>query len=331
MPDPKSVARGLDAQAARKIPVGVSACLLGEKVRFDGQHKHDPYLTGILGAYFEYVPVCPEVGCGLPIPRESMRLVGSPEAPRLVGNKTGTDYTEQMLRFCERAVSELKDKNLHGFIFKARSPSSGLFHVKLYSEDGNPAGQHTSGLFARAFTRAFPSLPCEEEGRLNDAGLRENFIERVFALKRWRDDVLAQPSVRALQEFHARAKYLLMAHGPEGLHELGRLAAAAAPGDLSRTLTEYERRFLAVMAERVTLGRHVNVLQHMQGYFTEKLTAEERQELSEIIAEYAREHVPLIVPVTLFRHYIFKYQSAFLMQQHYLYPHPSELKLRNHA
>jgi len=319
------------AQAVRRIPVGVSACLLGEKVRFDGQHKHDPYLTGILGAYFEYVPVCPEVGCGLPIPRESMHLVGTPETPRLVGNKTGTDYTAQMLEFCDKAVQELQDKNLHGFIFKARSPSSGLFHVKLYTEEGNPTSQHTSGLFARAFTRAFPTLPCEEEGRLNDAGLRENFIERVFALKRWREEVISQPSVRVLQEFHARAKYLLMAHAPEGLQELGRLAAAATPGNMAATLAAYETQFLAIVAECATLGRHVNVLQHMQGYFTDRLTSEERQELSDIIEEYAREQVPLIVPVTLFRHYIFKYQIAYLMQQHYLYPHPSELKLRNHA
>jgi len=314
-----------------KIPIGISACLLGDKVRFDGQHKHDTFLTGTLGPYFDYVPICPEVGCGLPVPREAMHLVGTPDSPRLVGVRSGTDFTAQMLAYCERTVEALKGKNLHGFIFKARSPSSGLFRVKLYTEDGNATNQYTSGLFARAFTRAFPTLPCEEEGRLNDPGLRENFIERVFALKRWREEVMAAPSVRGLQEFHACAKYLLMAHSPDGLSQLGRLAADAATACLSDTLSAYEARFLAAMAEPATPGRHVNVLQHMQGYFSENLTPQERQELADVIDEYAREQVPLIVPVTLFRHYIFKYQTDYLMRQHYLYPHPSELKLRNHA
>ena len=314
-----------------KIPIGVSACLLGEKVRFDGGHKHDAYLTDTLGPYFDYVPVCPEVGCGLSVPRESMHLVGTPEHNRLIGNKSGTDYTEQMQAFCDRTVETLKDKHLHGFIFKAKSPSSGLHRVTLYAPDGNPTTQHTSGIFARTFVRTFPSLPCEEDGRLHDPDLRENFIERIFALKRFRDEVAAAPSVRALQTFHACAKYLLMAHSPEGLQELGRLAAAAAPANLAETLSAYEQRFLAVMAEPATVGRNVNVLQHMQGYFSEQLTPQEREELGNVLDEYACEQVPLIVPVTLFRHYIFKYQTGYLMEQHYLYPHPAELKLRNHA
>ena len=317
--------------AFSKIPIGISACLLGETVRFDGGHKHDPYLTETLGPFFEYVPVCPEVGCGLPVPRESMHLVGTPENNHLIGNKTNTDYTEQMQDYCDRAIEELRPRNLRGFIFKAKSPSSGLFRVKLYTPDGNPLSQYTSGLFARAFTRAFPSLPCEEDGRLHDPALRENFIERVFALKRFRDEVAAAPSVRALQTFHACAKYLLMAHSPEGSQELGRLVAAAVPANLPQTVAAYETRYLAALAECATVGRHVNVLQHMQGYFSEQLTPEEREELGDVIGEYAREQVPLIVPVTLFRHYIVKYQIAYLMQQHYLSPHPAELKLRNHA
>jgi len=316
---------------APKIPIGISACLLGENVRFDGGHKHDAFLTDTLGPYFDYVPVCPEVGCGLSVPRESMHLVGTPEHNRLIGNKTGADYTEQMQAYCDRTVAELRTRNLLGFIFKAKSPSSGLFRVKLYQPDGNPTTHYTSGLFARAFTRAYPTLPCEEDGRLYDPVLRENFIERIFALKRFREEVVAEPSVRALQTFHACAKYLLMAHAPEGLQELGRLAAAATPANLDATLTDYETRFLAIMAEHATVGRHVNVLQHMQGYFSEQLTPQEREELGFVLDEYAREQVPLIVPVTLFRHYIFKYQISYLMQQHYLYPHPAELKLRNHA
>jgi len=314
-----------------KIPIGISACLLGETVRYDGGHKHDVFLTDTLGTYFDYVPVCPEVGCGLTVPRESMRLVGTPENNRLIGNKTGTDYTEQMQAFCARTIESLRTRNLHGFIFKAKSPSSGLFRVKLHTPDGMPTTQHTSGLFARAFVRAFPGLPCEEDGRLHDPDLRENFIERVFALKRFREEVAAAPSVRALQTFHACSKYLLMAHAPEGLNELGRLAAAATPENLSATLAAYEERFLSTLSECATVGRHTNVLQHMQGYFSEQLTPMEREELASVLDEYAREQVPLIVPITLFRHYIFKHQVSYLMQQHYLYPHPAELKLRNHA
>ena len=314
-----------------KIPLGISACLLGEHVRFDGGHKHDPYLTDTLGPYFDYVSVCPEVGCGLSVPRESMHLVGTPEHNRLIGNKTGTDFTAQMQTYCDRTVEALRPRNLLGFIFKAKSPSSGLFRAKLYTPEGEPTTKYTSGLFARAFTRAYPSLPCEEDGRLHDPDLRENFIERIFALKRFRDEVAAAPSVCALQTFHACSKYLLMAHAPEGLQELGRLAANATPAGLAETLVAYETRLLAVMAEHATVGRHVNVLQHMQGYFSEQLTPQEREELAFVLDEYAREQVPLIVPITLFRHYIFKYQTAYLMQQHYLYPHPAELKLRNHA
>ena len=314
-----------------KISIGISSCLLGETVRFDGGHKHDPYLTETLGPFFEYVPVCPEVGCGLPVPREAMHLVGTPENNRLVGIKSGKDYTEQMEAYCARAVKELRGRDLYGFIFKSKSPSSGLFSVTLYLPDGNHTARRTSGLFARAITRAFPSLPCEENGRLHDPLLRENFIERVFALKRFRDEVAAEPSVRVLQTFHACAKYLLMAHSPESAQELGRLVAAAAPANLAETVAAYETRYLAALAECATVGRHVNVLQHMQGYFSEQLTPEEREELGYVVGEYAREQVPLIVPITLFRHYIVKYQVVYLMQQHYLSPHPAELKLRNHA
>lgn len=314
-----------------KIPMGISACLLGESVRHDGSHRHKPYLTDTLGEYFDYIPVCPEVGCGLSTPREAMHLVGTPEKNRLIGLRSGIDYTDQMECFCNTAICELKTKSLHGYIFKAKSPSSGLFRVKLYTPEGMPTSQVTSGVFARAFLRAFPGLPCEEDGRLNDPLLRENFIERVFALKRFRDDVRTSPSLSILQRFHAESKYLLMAHAPDGLRTLGQMVAAATRENLAETLTSYEQGLLGVMSELATIGKHVNVLQHMQGYFTEHLTAMDRSELGDVLAEYARGQVPLIVPITLFRHYIFKYQIDYLMQQHYLYPHPAELKLRNHA
>ncbi len=319
-----------DPGCADRIKVGISTCLLGENVRYDGGHQHDRYLTDTLGRYFEYVPVCPEVECGLSTPREAMRLVGSAAAPRLLTNKTGVDHTERMHSWAAGRLSALREAGLCGYIFKAKSPSSGLFHVKLYDREGQVTG-FTSGLWARAFTQAFPHLPVEEDGRLHDPDLRENFIERVFALKRFRDEVVAQPSVAALTGFHARNKLLLMAHAPTAVAVLGRLAANATRRNLRQNLESYESRWVDLLAKPATVRRHVNVLQHMQGYFRKSLADDERQELTEVITQYGAELVPLIVPVTLFRHYVRKYAVAYLADQSYLNPHPIELKLRNHA
>ena len=313
-----------------RIRVGISACLLGEPVRYDGGHKHDRYLTDTLGRYFEYVPVCPEVECGLPVPREAMHLTGDAAAPRLVTRTTGIDHTECMQAWAERRIGELRDTGLCGFIFRARSPSSGLFNVKLYDGSGAATGVSV-GLWARAFTRAFPRLPVEEDGRLHDPDLRENFIERVFALQRFRDEVRAAGSVAVLQAFHARNKLLLMAHAPAAVSVLGRLVAEAQPADLADAVDAYEQGLLAAMAELATVARHVNVLQHMQGYFRETLDGADRRELGDAIADYGREVTPLIVPVTLFHHFIRKYGVSYLADQYYLSPHPAELKLRNHA
>lgn len=313
-----------------KIKVGISTCLLGENVRYDGGHQHDRYLTDTLCRYFEYVPVCPEVECGLSTPREAMRLVGPIDAPRLLTNKTGVDHTERMQTWAAGRLTALREAGLCGYIFKAKSPSSGLFHVKLYDGEGQVTG-FTSGLWARAFTQTFPHLPVEEDGRLHDPDLRENFIERVFALKRFRDEVSVQPSVSALTDFHARNKLLLMAHAPTAVAVLGRLAAGATRRSLRQDVANYESQWLDLLAKPATVRRHVNVLQHMRGYFRKSLADDERQELTEVIAQYGAELVPLIVPVTLFRHYVRKYAVAYLADQSYLNPHPIELKLRNHA
>ncbi len=311
-----------------KIKIGISTCLLGEPVRYDGGHKRDRFLTDTLGRYFEYVPVCPEVECGLGIPRESMRLVGDPEHPRLLTRLTKQDHTERMLRWAERRVHELASEGLCGFIFKSDSPSSGLFRVKLYNEKGMPAG-HSAGLWARAFTRAFPRLPVEEEGRLHDPDLRENFIERVFALKRFRDEVGDEPPLsRVLMEFHARNKLLVMAHDPRAVTELGRLAAQKKGKE---GVAAYEERFLKALMIVATIRRHVNVLQHMLGFFRRVLDEGDRRELVETIAAYQRGLVPLIVPLTLFGHHLRRHPIPWLVQQTYLNPHPIELKLRHHA
>lgn len=311
-----------------RIRMGISTCLLGEKVRYDGQHKHDPYLTGTLGRFFEWVPVCPEVECGLSIPREAMRLVGDPDHPRLVTQKTGIDHTDRMQVWARKRLRELEPLGLHGYVFKRASPSSGLERVKVYDPAGGLPRKVGVGLWARAFTEHFPLLPVEEEGRLHDPTLRENFIERVFALKSFRE-TLARGRTRAnLVDFHARHKLLLMAHAPEKLRTLGRLVARAKELPTGELFERYQALFLETLAVHATVRKHVNVLQHMLGYFKQQLDADEKAELLEAIAQYHAELVPLVVPLTLLKHHIRKHGEPYLAAQVYLSPHPVELRLR---
>ncbi len=312
-----------------KITIGVSSCLLGNEVRYDGGHKHDRYITETLGRYLSFVPVCPEVECGLPIPREAMRLVGDVDAPRLVTNKTGVDHTDKMLDWARKKVVELEKENLCGFIFKNRSPSSGMERVKVY--DGNNVPRAVGvGIFARAFKAHFPLLPTEEEGRLHDPLLRENFIEQIFVYQRWRE-VADAPTAAKLISFHTTHKLLLMAHSEKHTREMGRLMAQAGSLDLDTFIERYQELLMAAMSLRPTTKKHVNVLQHMMGFFKKFISADEKQELLSVIDQFRNNIVPLIVPVTLINHYIRKYQEPYLMQQRYLNPHPLELKLRNHA
>jgi uncharacterized protein YbgA (DUF1722 family)/uncharacterized protein YbbK (DUF523 family) len=312
------------------IKVGVSSCLLGEKVRYDGGHKHDRYITDTLGSFFTFVPVCPEVESGMPTPREAMRLEGDPAAPRLMTRISRIDKTEQMLTFCDRKLAELEPENLCGFIFKKGSPSSGLYRVKVYDVKGMPA-KSGSGLFANAFARHFPLLPVEEEGRLCDPDLRENFIERVFCYHRWHCFVASGFSAERLVEFHTAHKLLLMAHSPEIYRKLGVLVAHAKAGSPQELQAAYEELFMQGLALQATTRKHTNVLQHIMGYFKKQLSAAEKQELLEIIGQYHNKLVPLVVPVTLLRHYVNKYDQQYLKGQYYLAPHPAELMLRNHV
>jgi len=312
-----------------KITIGVSSCLLGNEVRYDGGHKHDRYITETLGRYLSFVPVCPEVECGLPIPREAMRLVGEVDSPQLVTNKTGVDHTDRMLTWARKKVVELEKENLCGFIFKNRSPSSGMERVKVY--DGNNVPRAVGvGIFARAFKDHFPLLPTEEEGRLHDPLLRENFIEQLFVYQRWRE-VADAPTAAKLISFHTTHKLLLMAHSEKHTREMGRLMAQAGSLDLDTFIERYQELLMAAMSLKPTTKKHVNVLQHMMGFFKKMISADEKQELLSVIEQFRNNIVPLIVPVTLINHYIRKYQEPYLMQQHYLNPHPLELKLRNHA
>lgn len=313
-----------------RIRIGVSACLLGQPVRYDGMGKHDRYITGTLGEYLDFVPVCPEVESGFPVPRETMRLVGDPENPRLLTTRSGVDHTERMQAWAEKRVRELEQENLCGFIFKSDSPSSGLMRVKVYNNKGM-AEKKGVGLFARAFTRHFPLLPVEEEGRLNDAKLRETFIEQLFTLKRWRETLAAGRTMKILVDFHTRHKLLMLSHSPAVAKEMGKLVAEGRRMTPTEAFTRYESLLIEALRMKTTLKKNLNVLQHIMGYFKQQLNADEKQELLEILDHYRREIVPLIVPVTLLNHYVRKYDQPYLKQQVYLNPHPIALKLRNHA
>ena len=313
-----------------RIRMGVSACLLGQQVRYDGGHKHDRYITDTLGEYLEFVPVCPEVEAGFPIPRETFRLVGDPENPRLVTSRSNVDHTEHMVAWAQERVRELEKENLCGFIFKSDSPNSGLSRVKVYNAKGM-AEKRGVGLFARAFTQHFPLLPVEEEGRLNDAKLRETFIEQIFTLKRWRETMASGRSMKNLVDFHTRHKLLVLSHSPSHAKLMGKLVAEGKQMPIDEVTTRYERLLIETLRLKTTVKKNMNVIEHILGYFKEQLSADEKQEVLELFDRYRREFVPLIVPVTLLNHYVRKYDQPYLKQQVYLNPHPIALKLRNHA
>ena len=310
--------------------IGLSTCLLGENVRFDGGHKRDRFVTDTLGQFLEFVPVCPEMECGLGVPRESMRLVGKPESPRLVTNRTKIDHTERMITWARKRVQELEKEDLCGFIFKSRSPSSGMERVRVYNEKGIPEKKGV-GMFARIFMEHFPLLPVEEDGRLHDIRLRENFIERIFALKRWRDLLDEKRSRGRLVAFHTQHKLLILSHSQKHSRILGKLVAAAKSISPKQLYPQYQSLFMEALKLKATVKKNINVLQHMMGYFKKQLSADEKHELLETFDQYREGYIPLIVPLTLIKHYVGKYDQPYLKQQVYLNPHPIELKLRNHA
>ncbi len=313
-----------------KILIGISSCLLGNPVRYDGGHKLDHFLRDTLGQYVDYVPVCPEAECGMGIPRESMRLTGKSEAPRLVTRNTREDKTDMMVRWANKRVRELEAENLCGFIFKSDSPSSGMERVKVYDEKGMPAKTGV-GIFARIFMEHFPLLPVEDEGRLHDAGLRENFIERIFTLQRWREIRNTKTVRGALVDFHARHKLLLLSHSTKLYQAMGKLVAAQKSLSIQDLLQQYELLLMEALKLKTTPKKNVNVLQHMMGYFRQQLSADEKKELLDIIDHYQKGFLPLIVPLTLINHYVRKFDQPYLKQQVYLNPHPLELQLRNHV
>jgi uncharacterized protein YbgA (DUF1722 family)/uncharacterized protein YbbK (DUF523 family) len=297
----------------KNFRIGISSCLLGNEVRWNSGHKLDKYLTHTLGQFVEYVPVCPEVEAGFGVPRESFRLVGDPDTPRLITFKSKTDHTDRMVTWAKKRVRELEKEDLCGFIFKSDSPSSGMIRVKVYNEKGMPH-KIGIGIFARAFMEHFPLIPVEDDGRLNNPLIRENFILQIFTMKRWRDSMARKPSMGNLVDFHTRNKLLILSHSQK--HEL---------------YNQYQLLLMEALKLKTTIRKNTNVLQHLMGYFKKQLSGDEKQELLEIFGQYRNEHVPLIVPITLINHYVRKYDQPYLKQQTYLHPHPLELKLRTHV
>jgi uncharacterized protein YbgA (DUF1722 family)/uncharacterized protein YbbK (DUF523 family) len=310
--------------------IGVSSCLLGERVRFDGGHKRDHYLTEVLVQYFKFVPVCPELDVGMGVPRESVQLEGSPESSRMVALCSGEDWTNRMRRYSQHKVRQLARLGLCGYILKKNSPSCGMARVKVYDGSGRPS-RAGRGLFAAELLDRLPLIPIEEEGRLNDLRLRENFIERVFAFDRLRQLFAPRVTRGRIVEFHSRHKYLLLAHSPQHYRELSRLVVAIKERPPAEFRDFYARQFMAALTMKTTTRKHVNVLQHIVGFLKDKLTTWEKQNVLQVIEDFRSGLLPLVVPLTLLHHLIDKHQIAFIQNQVYLAPHPKELQLRNHV
>lgn len=313
--------------SAPRIRIGVSSCLLGEEVRYDGGHKRNGYLCESLARHFEFVPFCPEVAIGLGIPRPPIRLESRDDQVRAVGVRDPSLDVSEPLRDYGQAVAA-RNQDLSGYIFKKGSPSCGLERVKVYGAKGMPAGKGR-GLYAQALTQRLPLLPVEEEGRLMDPVLRENFIERVFVYHRWQQLLAAGLTAASLVDFHTRHKFSILAHDEQRYRELGRLVSRAGemnPDELARS---YGETLMAALGRRATRRRHANVLMHVMGYLKRHLDAEDKAELLELIDNYRLGQVPLIVPITLLKHHLRRHPDAYIQQQVYLSPHPEELMLRN--
>lgn len=315
-------------KTAAPLRLGVSSCLLGQKVRYDGGHKRDDFLSDLLARFVEFVPVCPEMELGLGVPREAIHLVRGDGGVRLVATKTERDLTDDMRRWAEKRLASLEREGLSGFVFKKDSPSCGLERVRVHGGPG--VDKSGTGLFASAVKDRWPLLPVEEEGRLNDPRLRENFIERVFAHHRWTAFRAGARKPGDLVRFHTAEKLLLMAHAPGEYPVLGRVVAGAK-GRFAAALDRYGELFMQTLATPATTRKHTNVLQHATGYFRGVGGDAERQELARAIEDYRRGLSPLIAPLTLLRSLVRVHAIAYLADQTYLSPHPKELMIRNHV
>lgn len=318
---------GPHADDREKIAVGISSCLLGDKVRFDGGHKLDNYITGTLAVYFDFIPVCPEVAIGLPVPRPPIRLVRLDDGIHVVGVKDPSmDVTDKLHAYGSMMARRLS--GISGFIFKRASPSCGMERVKVYAPDGRSIDK-ASGAFAEELMKEQPLLPVEEEGRLGDPGLRENFIMRVFVYHRWQQLLKSRPGVKKLIDFHSDHKYLVMAHNQASYRRMGKLLANAGKEDPLALAQTYFEELMGALRHPATRKQHANVLQHLLGYLKNQLDSEDKSEMITIIDQYREGFIPLIVPITLLRHHFRRHPHEYIERQVYLNPHPNELMLHN--
>ena len=327
---PQSARRVQAQRGDRPLRIGISMCLLGENVRYDGGHKRDPFVTGVLSRFVQFVAVCPEMDIGLGIPREPIRLVDVEGRVRLRGVKSETDHTAAMQRYARRKTRELARLDLCGYILKKDSPSCGMERVRVHGAQGGVRRSGT-GMFAATLIAAFPDLPVEEEGRLQDLPLRENFVERVFAYHRLRQLFAAGWKPGDLVRFHTAEKLLLLAHDPVTYRALGRLVAAVRARPRPEVESSYRTLWMQALRKRATPAKHCNVLQHILGHFRDCAEPADRRELEGLIEDFRHGLVPLVVPVTLVRHLVRVHDVATLQNQTYLEPHPKELMLRNHV
>lgn len=309
-----------------KPQVGISSCLLGNEVRYNGGHKHQRYCTEVLADYFDFHAFCPEVAIGMGVPRESIRLVGDASEPRAVGSKTADlDVTEQLLEYA--AVMQEQVAPLSGFIWMKDSPSCGLYSAKVFKKE-NTAPARRAGLVADVIHRNLPLVPMEEGGRLNDAALRENFVVRVLVYHQWRS-IAETLTPAALVDFHSRHKYLVMAYGQKLYRDLGRMVAGAGREPIVPLGQAYITALMAGTEKPPSRAGHTNVLYHLLGYLKETVPGGIRQDLVASIEEYRTAQVPLAVPMKIMTHYIDNYASDYIKSQVYLQPHPFALGLRN--
>ena len=307
--------------------VGVSACLLGEPLRYDGGHLRNEFLVQTLAPHVEWTPVCPESEVGMGTPREPVRLVGDgDDALRMKGVRSNADHTDAMRSWTAGRVAELADLRLHGYVLTKDSPSCGLFRVKVYPAAGGPAVRTGRGLFAGALTERLPLLPVEEQGRLNDPRLRGNFIERVFVYQRWVSLLGGHRAPSALVAFHTAHKLTLIAHAPALYREAGRVVARAGAAGWGAITDEYGRVLMRALERLTTARKHTNALQHAAGFLKHTLDADDREELADAIESFRVGKAPFTAPLTLLRHHLRKSGGPeWLAEQAYLHPYPDEL------
>lgn len=308
--------------------LAVSSCLLGQAVRYDGRHKRHKWLVDTLGRCVDFEPLCPEVSIGLGIPREPVQLTGDPEHPRIRAvSHPDRDITADLQAEGYAVAATLG--GVSGYVFKSRSPSCGLFHVDVLTESGRTV-HSGKGVYARIIEKACPCLPLEEETRLDDAALRENFVNRLYTYQRWLSLCAAGLSAPRLLDFHARHKYLLMAHSPEGCRRLGRLLSRLRDADVHVLAREYLAGLMAGLMQDSGTTRHVNVLQHIMGYFKQGIAVSDKAELLAVLEAYRHREIPLAVPVMCLRRYVHCFPDEYIGRQYYLWPYPDELELRDH-